>query len=137
MVSYWNPPTIRNKVVSSYLPASDKKTWLGSLVGNFRCGRCRHCDNMVRTNTFIDVSSGKVYSIESFINCNSSYVVYRLECECVHFCIGQMKRKLHFRVEHKYAIRTKNMYPMARQYSEVGHASESSLKVIGIESYHV
>ncbi len=64
------------------LPAPEKITWLGSLAGNFRCGQCKHCDNMVRTNSFTDVSSGKIYPIKSFINCNSSYVVYRLECEC-------------------------------------------------------
>ncbi len=82
------------------------------------------------------MSSGKIYPIKSFINCNSSYVVYRLECECGHFYVGQTKRKLRLRVaEHKYAIRVKNMlYPMARHYNEVGHVTESSLKVIGIES---
>ncbi len=40
MVSYRRSPTIRNKVVRSYLPAPEKITWLGSLAGNFRCGRC-------------------------------------------------------------------------------------------------
>ncbi len=36
--------------------------------------------------------------------------------------------------EHKYAIRVKNMlYAMARHYNE-GDVTESSLKVIGIES---
>ncbi len=136
MVSYRRSPTIRNKIVRSYLPAPEKITWLGSLAENFRCGRCKHCDNMVRTNSFTDVSSGKIYPIKSFINCNSSYVVYRLECECGHFYVGQTKRKLRLRVaEHKYAIRVKNMlYPMARHYNEVGHVTESSLKVIGIES---
>ncbi len=54
---------------------------------------------------------------------------------CGHFYVGQTKRKLCLRVaEHKYAIRVKNMlYPMVRHYNEVGHVTESSLKVIGIE----
>ncbi len=80
MISYRRSPTIQNKVVRSYLPAPEKITWLGSLAGHFRCERCKHYDNMVRTNSFTDVSSGKIYPIKSFINCNSSYVVYRIEC---------------------------------------------------------
>ncbi len=94
------------------------------------------CDNTVRTTNFTDVISGEVYPIESFINCNSSYVMYRLECECGHFYFGQTKTKLRLRVsEHKYAIRMKNMlYLMVRHFNEAGHASESSLKVMGIES---
>ncbi len=88
---------------------------------------------MVKTNIFTDVSSGKIYPIKSFINCNSSYVVYRLECECGHFYVGQTKRKLRLRVaEHKYAIRVKNLFHLF--HNEVGHVTESSLKVIGIES---
>lgn len=45
-------------------------------------------------------------SIESFINFNSSYVLYRLECEYGYFYTGQRKRKLPLRAaEHKYAVR--------------------------------
>lgn len=50
-----------------YLPTPDKKTWLGSLVGNFRCGGCRHCDNLVRTINFIDVSSWEVYPLNPLL----------------------------------------------------------------------
>lgn len=46
----------------------------------------------------------------------------------------------HISVQHmwlniQYAVHTKNLlYPMAKNYNEVGHGSDSSLKVIGIES---
>ncbi len=77
-----------------------------------------------------------MYPIEPFINCNSSYVIYRLECECGHFYFGQTKSKLSLRVsEHKYVVRMKNVLNfMVRHFNEAGHASQSSLKVMGIES---
>ncbi len=131
--SNWNIIESDSTLRAIYLPALEKITCMAGLFSR-KCGRCKHWDNMVRSNSFTDVSSGKTYPIKSFINCNSSYVVYRLECECGHFYIGQTKRKLRLRVaEHKYAIRVKNMlYQMARHYNEVGHVTESSLKVIGI-----
>ncbi len=35
-----------------------RQKWLCPNVGNYRCGNCNHCENMVKTNTFIDVTSG-------------------------------------------------------------------------------
>ncbi|XP_070406856.1 general transcription factor II-I repeat domain-containing protein 2-like [Nothobranchius furzeri] len=39
-------------------------------------------------------SLGRTFNVGSFINCNTSFVVYRLECPCGCFYIGRTKRKL-------------------------------------------
>lgn len=89
---------------------------------------------MTNTNFFTDITSGRKFNIKSFINCNTSYVVYRLECPCGCFYIGRTKRKLKARLaEHKHAIRTGNpQYPMALHY-KADHGSCNSLKISGIE----
>lgn len=108
-ITFKRAPTLKDSLVKSYMPPVQNKTWLGTKRGNYKCGNCNHCNNMVKTNTFIDVTSNREYSIYSFINCNTSFVVYRLECPCGCFYIGRTKRKLKERLaEHKYAIRTSN-----------------------------
>lgn len=79
--------------------------------------------------------SKKQYYVNSFANCNTCFVVYRLECVCGCFYIGRTKRRLKDRVaEHKYAIRIGNpAYPMAVHYHKAGHSSSSPLKVMAIE----
>ena len=83
----------------------------------------------------MDITSSQSYKIKSFINCNTTFVVYRLECPCGRFYIGRTKRKLKTRLaEHKQAIRTVNpQYPMAMHYKEANHGSCESLKICGIE----
>lgn len=134
-ITFKRAPTLKDSLVKSYMPPVQNKTWLGTKRGNYKCGNCNHCNNMVKTNTFIDVTSNREYSIYSFINCNTSFVVYRLECPCGCFYIGRTKRKLKERLaEHKYAIRTSNhQYPMALHYKEANHGSSDTLKIFGIE----
>lgn len=90
---------------------------------------------MVKTDTIRDVFSNKIYSISSFVNCNTTHVVYQLECICGCFYIGLTKRRLRDRVaEHRYAIWTGNLsYPTAKHYMEAQHSNDSSLRVPGIE----
>lgn len=135
-VSFKRAPTIKDKLVRSYLPAPRPKTWLSRQNGNFRCGHCRYCENMVKTDTFMDIVNNKAYKINGFINCNTTHVVYRLECTCGCFYVGLTKRRLRDRVaEHRYAIRTGNLnYPMAKHYIEAHHGSDCTLKVSGIEA---
>lgn len=134
-ISFRRAPTLKDKLVKSHLPPVSQKTWLSTLKGNHRCGHCNHCSNMINANYFTDVTSGHTFDINAFINCNTSYVVYRLECPCGRFYIGRTKRKLKARLaEHKHAIRTSNpQYPMAVHYKDVSHGSCDSLKISGIE----
>ncbi len=87
---------------------------------------------MINANCFTDITPGRKYNINSFINCKTSHVVYRLECPCGCFCIGRTKLKARL-AEHKHAIRTGNpQYPMAVHYKEADHGSCNSLKISGI-----
>lgn len=131
-ISFRKAPTLANKLVKSYLPPLQKKTWLSSTTGNFRCGNCTYCDTIKTTNYFIH--QNQKYNVNTFINCNTTFVVYRLECPCGYFYIGRTKRKLKCRLaEHKQAIRTENpLYPMALHYKHANHSC-NTLKAYGIE----
>ena len=134
--SFRRAPTLKDKLVRSYLPASPKETWLQPPPeGNFRCGHCNHCSNMIKSNSFVDIFTQKTYLVRSFANCNSTYVVYRLQCECGCFYIGRTKRRLRDRfAEHKNAVRIGNPnYPMAEHYKTAGHSNPNNLKVMVIE----
>jgi len=65
--------------------------------------------NLLSTISY-DVGTQREFTINHFINCQTTFVIYRLECtECEVFYIGRTKRRLLDRLtEHKYAIRTGN-----------------------------
>lgn len=94
-MSYRKAPTIKDRVVRSYMPAMKRTTWLDrGIQGMFKCGHCNHCENVIQTKSFMDVCTKKLYSIRSFINCKSTHVIYRLQCPCDCFYVGQTKRRL-------------------------------------------
>lgn len=126
-------PTLRDKLVHSS-SSPDRSTWL-SLKGNYRCGRCAQCNNTTNCKFFSHPLTGKKYKHRSFINCNSTNVIYMLTCLCGKAYIGQTKRCLKIRIsEHKTAIRTGNTdYAMAKHYLEAQHGSASSLRFVGVE----
>ncbi len=83
----------------------------------------------------MDVCIMKTYLIRYFINCKSTYAIYRLQCPCNCFYVGQTKRRLQDRLwDHKNAILTRNKdYPMAVHYASVHDSNPSTLRIIGLE----
>ncbi|KAL2086165.1 hypothetical protein ACEWY4_017224 [Coilia grayii] len=131
---------IRDRLVHSDMKASPPTTWLRNLpVGFYKCGNCAHCSNSTNCKDFSHPRTGKLFPIGSFINCNSTHVIYLLKCPCVLVYIGQTKRQLKILIsEHKMAIRTKNTtYAMATHYIEANHGSPASLKFWGIERINI
>lgn len=136
VIVFKRAPSIRDKLVRSYLPGPKQRTWLQKdLRGTYKCGSCKHCEGVIQSKCFYDLRTQREYRTNGFINCNSEYVVYLLKCPCGCFYVGRTKRKLKERFyEHKYAIRVKNDdYPMAKHYKDVHHSDPSSLKIQGVE----
>lgn len=135
--SFKRAPTLNDKLVHSYLPPSSGNTWLSKKPqGSFKCGHCNHCPTIVKSKTFEDAHGHRTHDIRHFINCKTTFVIYKLECPlCNVFYIGRTKRRLQDRVsEHKYAIRTKNEnYPMARHFKDQHNSDPAILRAIGID----
>lgn len=78
-ISFKRAPTLRDRLMTSHFPANNNnKTWLYRLVkGTYKCGFCNHCTNIKECKQFSDFKTHKVYDIKTFINCNTTFVVYR------------------------------------------------------------
>lgn len=136
-ITFRRAPTLRDKLVPSHLNVKKKTTWLHrQITGTYKCGHCNHCSNMKECKQFIDFKSNKTYNIQAFINCNTTFVVYRLSCSCGCFYIGRTKRRLKDRVsEHKNAIRKVNLdYPMAKHFHTAHNSNPDGLMVEGLET---
>ena len=136
VISFKRAPTLRDKLVHNFLPPSKKESWLKRPIGCFKCMNCPHCFNVEQTKSCINLKTNKTYKINDFINCNTTFVIYRLKCTCPGvFYVGRTKRRLRDRLaEHKYAIRTNNMvYPIARHFKDVHNSNDTLLRIIGIE----
>lgn len=101
---------------------------------SFFCRSCTWSNNMVKTDKFHDLHTGKEYNIRSVITCNTSHVIYLLFCPCRKYYIGQTARKLKIRLnEHRSSIKRADMTsPVARHFCEHGHRVKD-LKCIGSE----
>ena len=128
-------PTLKDKLVKNYIPATKPKTFLVKPIGTFQCGACRHCPHINKSTTFTNAMGTRSFHCKHFANCNSTHVVYRLDCKCGCFYIGLTKRRLRDRFgEHKYAIKTKNMnYPIAKHFQSSTQCNPTDLKVMVIE----
>ncbi len=105
-------------------------------MGVYRCYNCPHCAHLIPSKAFTDFKSNKEYKIKDFINCNTTFVIYRLSCPCPGvFYVGRTKRRLRDRLaEHKYAIRTGNAdYQMAQHFLQAHNKNDSLLKIEALE----
>lgn len=135
-ISFKRAPTLRDRLVSSHLPAKKQTTWLNrQLKGTYKCGSCNHCSNIKECKEFCNFKTDKRYNIKTFINCNTTFVVYRLSCKCGYFYVSRTKRRLKDRVsEHKNAIRKANLdYPIAKHFQNVHNSNPEGLMVEGLE----
>lgn len=137
MFCYRRAPSLKDRLTRSYLPARKKEHWLKKPIGTFKClqSTCNHCGNIKQHKDFTDFKTNEKHKIKHFVNCNTTYVVYRLICPCNHFYVGRTKRRLKDRVaEHKYAIRCNNEdYPMARHFNSAHNGDASLLQVEALE----
>ncbi len=137
LFSYRRCPTLQDKLVHSHLKPDAQQTRLDTKPkGSYKCHQCNHGTNVTQTKTFLDFTSQREFTINHFINCKTTFVIYRLECPtCKVFYIGRTKRRLQDRLaEHKYAIRTGNVnYPMAKHYLDFHNSNPFTLQAFGID----
>ncbi len=69
-----------------------------------------------------DVFINKTYKMNHFANCNTSFLVYRLECPCGFFYASWTKSR----------FKNPN-YAMAVHYNQARHESPASLKAVALE----
>lgn len=128
-------PTLKDKLVQNYLPGPKQTTFWPKPPGTYPCGTCTYCPHINKTSLFKDYSGQKTFHCKQFANCNTTHVIYRLDCVCGAFYVGLTKRRLKDRfAEHRNAIRNNNQnYPVAVHINSSPNCHMSQLKVMVLE----
>lgn len=65
-----------------------------ALKGMFACGKCSICKYVENIREFKDSQGRRMYQKNYFLNCSSTWVVYRIVCACQKNYIGKTCREL-------------------------------------------
>ncbi|OCT74326.1 hypothetical protein XELAEV_18033291mg [Xenopus laevis] len=132
-------PSLKDKLTSShFINKSHEKAamWLPAPVkGMHKCGHCKCCKYMKKCNDFTHLQNKKVYKIDSFINCQTTAVIYVIECGCPLWYVGKTLRSIRKRVlEHISDInREVQKSSVASHFKNVHGGNTKNLKTFGIE----
>lgn len=100
-----------------------------------KCGKgCALCGHIEEGEEFFD-DKGKKYTVQGFINCKTSNLVYGILCTCCekYIYVGETGGTLYQRMLLNFSrIRTGYPDPVAMHFRSPGH-SKDNLRVIGIE----
>lgn len=87
-----------DKVVKKVIDQPSRPPSFWDRDGFFSCRKCPACREVNRpmrvVETFVSTSDNKGFFIKEFITCNTSHVVYVLECPCKLMYIGRTKMAL-------------------------------------------
>lgn len=110
-VVYRGAKNLARSLVCTALDPPIRPNFFNDLVGFYKCGRCISCKTMGslqsrRTVDITSTSTGKSFPIKSCITCNSTHVVYLIQCPCRLQYVGRTSRPLRVRFrEHINNIR--------------------------------
>ena len=106
MVVFRRPKSLRDYLVHAKLRATSVED---KPKGTVKCGdrRCQVCEHLKTGDSFISKRTGKKYSINFDLNCNSTNVVYLLSCKlCGVQYVGSTTTRFRLRFNnHKSRIR--------------------------------
>ncbi|CAJ0966626.1 unnamed protein product, partial [Ranitomeya imitator] len=86
--------------IGSDKPNYTQRTFATQKQGTFPCLHCLQCSNITKGETFSHPRSGKLFSINGFFTCNSSYVVYLIKCPCGLGYVGETTQHIRDRISH-------------------------------------
>lgn len=135
---------IGSKIVKSFIdPPAVRTTFLdeASLKGFHKCGRCMGCKitkkGIKRVKAVRSYSTQAEYPIKEVITCNSTNVVYLLQCPCGLQYIGRTCRTLKTRIrEHIYNIKKcVGTHSVPVHFSQAHGSDPSGLWFSGIQTF--
>lgn len=136
---YWKAPNFGDKLVKKILDPPTRPHAFCDRDGFFVCWKCRACREVNRPirglGSFISTSNNKEFSIKEFITCNTTHVVYALECPCRLMYIGRTKRCLKVRIaEHVQNIKIGfKDHNVSLQFKMFHNQDPSGLKFWGVD----
>ncbi len=105
------PPFLETNLPDYQVPPTDSETELAGfepgLPGSRECGRpCVMCQNIRICHQIRITSSGEIFKIRHYLDCNSKNIIYVITCgDCKYQYVGETKRKLaHRTMLHRHDI---------------------------------
>ncbi|MEE6515317.1 hypothetical protein FKM82_023969 [Ascaphus truei] len=125
--------------VSPSLFSSKSKNITQLPRGFFKCGNCNLCRYAEPVKSLRDIYTGHIYKIESFMTCNTDFVIYLLKCACGSGYIGRTIRSVKVRfTEHIRSIKNKDeLFPVARHFNTCRYGSIKTLTYSAIEKISI
>ena len=126
---YRKPKNLSDYLVRTKLPTIKKPSFPPRCNRFLRCRHCVHIMNKSRTR-ITSYSTGRSYKIPRKVTCNSSNLIYCLECpDCNIQYVGQTKNKLLIRMnQHRNDIKHKWDTSVSRHYNS--HVNEFRIYVL-------
>lgn len=137
-VIYRKAANLATKLTSSAID-EPKTIKIPDLKGFFRCGRCFGCKHTCPTErkstTFKSNQTNLTYKWKDTITCNTTGVVYMLDCPCGLQYIGRTIRNLKTRIyEHVYNIkRGLETHSVSLHFKEAHNSDPKFLRFWGID----
>ena len=129
-VVYRRSSNLKDKLVKS-------KTTVSAGTGSGPCGkaRCGVCQHVTPRNTIKSTNSNFTYKIYGSLNCDSSNVIYLLECgTCDEQYVGQTETPFRLRFNnHRAHMKSIPQLPLSRHMSKPGHSFDK-LRVTFLQS---
>ena len=143
MIGYRKPRDLRSYLVrakTDYRPDNDQSKQIPKECADTsnKCTKkdCMYCNLLDRGGKI--TNENESYSTKTEITCNSSNVIYCLECKkCNKKYVGQTKRKIKDRVrEHLYGIKSQKDTDISYHFNTKGHKGKNDVKVYILDFIH-
>lgn len=127
-ITYRKGQSLKDRLVHSHLDHPvQPSNWLSSQIRG-----CYQCDNCVPS--FLVSQTGQKFNIPYYINCKTTFVIYKATCICGKEYIGKTIREFRRRVgEHLGDIRHERDTPLARHLWACQNGSSTDLKIMVID----
>ncbi|XP_029469168.1 uncharacterized protein LOC115097463 [Rhinatrema bivittatum] len=135
MFSFKRSQNLRDILVHSDLGSGESRKEMNG--GHHPCTGCSVCKFSLSVNFFIHPVSGKKMYLRNKTTCQSSSVVYIVQCPCGLFYVGKTTRKVRIRIlEHCSRIRNEvETAPLVKHWQEYHHTVEE-LRFFVIQEIH-
>lgn len=115
-ITYRRGHNLKDLLVHSDLTERESSRGI-DLQGFFPCGHCKACGNSRMVKEYWNTSTNTMISINQFLTCNSTFIIYVLECPYKLRYVGSMTHIVKKRIlEHMRAITNRDkQYPIHLQ----------------------
>ncbi|OCT90035.1 hypothetical protein XELAEV_18018650mg, partial [Xenopus laevis] len=134
-ITFRRSRNLRDQLVHSHLSKNVRPTWLENRTkGCYKCGSCLACPFIEKAVVYQGREDKPIYTLEHFMNCKTSGVIYVMTCKCGIRYVGKTKREFRRRIlEHIGDVRHRRNTSVARHINEFHNGSLEMLRFTAVD----